>query len=102
MIQEVTDSLRITAPETPFAPSSLQELVGDWLMQLGECQVSPLEPPCEVAQQPPALSHGRVGITQFLRVATNESRRGANGFLRGVLCCRVWKTLLSMCPLISG
>ena len=61
VFEEVTDGRRITSPETSFAPSSLQELVGDWLMQMGECQALPSEPPCEVAQQPQALSHGRVG-----------------------------------------
>ena len=64
VFEEVTDGRRITAPETSFAPSSLQEAVGDWLMQMGERQVSPPEPPCEVAQQPQALSHSPVGVTQ--------------------------------------
>src|SRR5436305_13573032 len=66
MFEEVTDGRRVTVPETSLAPSSLQELVGNWLMQVGECQVLPSEPPCEVAQQPLALAHGRVGITQSL------------------------------------
>jgi hypothetical protein len=61
----VTDGRGITAPETSFAPSSFQELIGDLLLQMGECQALRSEPSCEVAQEPQALSHGRVGIPQF-------------------------------------
>jgi hypothetical protein len=65
VFEEVTDGQRLPSAATSFAPSSLKEPVGGLLMQMGERQALPPEPPCEVAQEPQALAHGRVGITQF-------------------------------------
>src|SRR5262249_55427112 len=83
VLEGVTVGRGIPAPETSVSPSCLQELVGEWLMEMGECQVLPSEPPCEIAQEPQALPHGRGGIAQFPQLS------GERVQVRGEQVCSV-------------
>src|SRR4051812_45420101 len=77
-----------------LAASLLQELVGELLMQLGECQALPPQPPCEVAQQAEVLSHGRAGITQFREGSEERVQMRSERVTSVEFCGRtVWKGL---------
>ena len=102
MFEEVTDSRRITVPETSSAPSSLQELVGDWLMQVGECSGLASERTCEVrATSRWRCRHGRVGITQPPE-GRDERVKVSGEQVFSFKAAALGRDFLSMCPLLSG
>ena len=83
----------------PLSRPSRRRPSRNWLAT-GSCRsasarILPSEPPCEVAQQPQARSHGRVGITQFPegsdeRVQVRGEQVSSDGFgdhtvLKGLL-----------------